>query len=144
VSSVLLFLLLLCVAGKPNRRSRNHYIQGQKSFLLRWPPTIALHFQVGAAIALVVVGYTSKSKSGPTLAKVGYILFVLFFVFIAAFTSLSWKYCHTNIDSKRVSKCNCNNKAWFSDCATPIALDSRYRRPSIPCYSSSLLLHFGF
>jgi hypothetical protein len=98
--------------GKSNNGYRNHYIQGPKSILLRFPVALALHFQVGAAVALVVVGYTSNANNGPTLAKVGYILFVALVVMIAALTLLSWRYSHTNIDSKRVSKRD-SNQLWI-------------------------------
>ena len=70
----------------------NHYVTDSrhKSFLLRFWPSIALHFIVSGGFGLVVVGLLSNSPNGKDLAQAGYIVLLIVGLIVAGLVALSW------------------------------------------------------
>lgn len=84
----------------------NHYLIERRTWVLRWPSEAIMHGIVGTALALVIVGI----KNGGTIAKVGYVLFVVVCVMIVGLTTFSWRLKQRSGTSRKVKSFHFNQQ----------------------------------
>jgi hypothetical protein len=134
----------------------NHYgtDSRHKSFLLRFWPSIALHFIVSGGLGLVVVGLLSNSSNGKDLSQAGYIVLLIVGLIVAGLVALSWRCAHNNAASKRVSDPSpttvSNNAPRLPQKTVKLTLmfpkvaDCCHPRLTVPDHSYPLLHHLRF